>query len=265
MIICRFFAFFLFLLIVGCGHDVAQLDEREEGNRLLESAREHASGTNYVSAIILLKKALEVYPNMARTHLDMALLLHDRPDIENKERDYIGAIYHYQHYLKKRPATEKREMIQTRTRQAARAFAIVCGETIGNKAASRIAGLENTNALLTEEADKLKKANGLLAEENDKFRVLLKKLIAKKEDLEKQLEISETNVRSKKRNTSVRVQKQVVNVSPRTYTVKPNDSLSLIAKKVYGDGGEWEKIRAANKEMLGNSISLQVGQVLVIP
>jgi len=53
-----------------------------------------------------------------------------------------------------------------------------------------------------------------------------------------------------------------------TYTVKPGDDLSKIAKEVYGDGSNTngDKIYEANKAVIGdNKNMLKVGQVLNIP
>lgn len=53
--------------------------------------------------------------------------------------------------------------------------------------------------------------------------------------------------------------------SGRTYTVKSGDSLSKIAKEVYGDASEWKKIHEANKAMIPNADLIQPGQELKIP
>jgi len=52
---------------------------------------------------------------------------------------------------------------------------------------------------------------------------------------------------------------------PKTYTVKPGDSLFLIAKKVLGDGSKWQAVYAKNKSTIGpNPNQIKPGQVLVI-
>src|SRR5262249_1426642 len=52
---------------------------------------------------------------------------------------------------------------------------------------------------------------------------------------------------------------------PRTYTVAAGDSLSKIAKKFYGDGGQWKRIFEANREIIKNPDLIHPGQVLTIP
>ena len=51
----------------------------------------------------------------------------------------------------------------------------------------------------------------------------------------------------------------------RTYTVVAGDSLSKIAKKLYGDGSKWKVIFAANRDILKNPDLIHPGPVLIIP
>ena len=50
-----------------------------------------------------------------------------------------------------------------------------------------------------------------------------------------------------------------------TYTVKKGDSLSKIAKKLYGDASKWKAIFEANQPMIKNADLIYPGQVLRIP
>lgn len=53
---------------------------------------------------------------------------------------------------------------------------------------------------------------------------------------------------------------------PKTYTVKPGDSLIKIARFVYGDSSRWRSIYEANKSIIGPDPNLiRPGQVLRIP
>ena len=51
----------------------------------------------------------------------------------------------------------------------------------------------------------------------------------------------------------------------RTYTVKKGDSLSKIAKHLYGDAGEWRKIFEANRDTIQDPDLIEPGQQLKIP
>ena len=49
------------------------------------------------------------------------------------------------------------------------------------------------------------------------------------------------------------------------YTVRPGDTLSRIARKVYGRSAPWKPIFNANRDQLKSPHNLKVGQVLKIP
>ena len=51
----------------------------------------------------------------------------------------------------------------------------------------------------------------------------------------------------------------------KTYTVKSGDTLSKIAKEVYGDAGQWKKIAEANKATIPNPDMIHPGDELTIP
>jgi nucleoid-associated protein YgaU len=53
--------------------------------------------------------------------------------------------------------------------------------------------------------------------------------------------------------------------TPSTYTVAKGDSLSKIAKRIYGDAQKWHQIYEANKDTIKNPDLIQPGQVLKIP
>jgi nucleoid-associated protein YgaU len=50
-----------------------------------------------------------------------------------------------------------------------------------------------------------------------------------------------------------------------TYTVQKGDSLSKIAKHVYGNANEWKKIFEANRDIIKNPDLIHPGQTLKIP
>ncbi|RDC62643.1 LysM peptidoglycan-binding domain-containing protein [Adhaeribacter pallidiroseus] len=49
------------------------------------------------------------------------------------------------------------------------------------------------------------------------------------------------------------------------YTVKSGDSLSKIAKELYGDAQQWHKIHQANLDQIKDPNLIHPGQKLVIP
>ena len=52
---------------------------------------------------------------------------------------------------------------------------------------------------------------------------------------------------------------------PESYTVQSGDSLSKIAKHVYGDANKWHAIYDANRDKIKNPDLIQPGQVLTLP
>jgi len=53
--------------------------------------------------------------------------------------------------------------------------------------------------------------------------------------------------------------------SVRTYTVKAGDSLSRIARQIYGDMNRWREIFEANRDRIENPDLIQPGWTLRIP
>lgn len=52
---------------------------------------------------------------------------------------------------------------------------------------------------------------------------------------------------------------------PKKYVVVAGDTLSAIAKKVYGDPDRWKEIFEANKDTVKDPNAIRVGQELLIP
>lgn len=53
--------------------------------------------------------------------------------------------------------------------------------------------------------------------------------------------------------------------SGRSYTVVKGDSLSKIAKHLYGDAQQWRKIYEANRDQIKNPDLIYPGQTFTIP
>ena len=56
-----------------------------------------------------------------------------------------------------------------------------------------------------------------------------------------------------------------INIGSTTYTVQSGDTLSKIAKQVYGDANHYHAIFNANTDKLDDADSIQVGQELTLP
>jgi tetratricopeptide (TPR) repeat protein len=262
------------------------------------SAYAKTNAGEYDKAIELCRKALDEYPDFARHHLDLAMLLQD---YKKNKKAYIYAIYHYERYIKMRPSTDKKDMIRERIK--------LCEAALGQLLAGNSVIDATTVAQLESENETLKKRN-----ESQKQKIIrLEKDVADlREKIRKQYRnsvvaqggSSESAVNGelvkppsagashsepakveqsrppavKKSVSTNKPQKTVVQTRShatskphkpvsrnRTYTVRRGDSLSKIAYRVYNDATMWRRIQKANRNILGKGVDVKVGQVLTIP
>ncbi len=309
IITCRFWLVLSFAVVmVGCDR-TARMDERERNYRIVTKAYEMSNQGDNDSAIALFEKALESYPNLARPHLDLALLLQDQ------KQDYVRAIYHYSRYLELRPGTEKGVMIKDRIRQAEREFVglhTVSGAAAGvsvSDLTSENSALKEKNASLVSRIEALEKdLNDLRELERQRYKAEVvgadgvsvssdvlpspQKPDVVPDDVRSPVRAavvsppatvrqplsgsisdpSERPLVTNRKSAPVRAANPRDAVVPaedeslvRTYTVRLGDSLSKIAYKVYGDATQWRRIQNANRETMGDSVNVKVGQLLVIP
>jgi LysM repeat protein len=287
-----------FLVVSGVGcRRVGHLDERERNNRIVRKAYELSNQGDYDAAIGLFTKALETYPRLSRPHLDVALLLHDR------KRDYVRAIYHYNRYMELRPRTDKMRMITGRIQQAERAL-VASFEIEGESSGRSVNDLERENRGLNDRQIVLVKRIEVLEAElaaiREEERLRYKATVVGEEGVtatqsslpappvtvfdrplpavsaaEVEVNSTDEGATSAAAKTPPPVTPPVATVLPvatapekpaaRSYTVRPGDSLSKIAFKVYGDATKWRKLQNSNRTSLGNSVNVKVGQVLVVP
>jgi len=218
------------VLVCGCTKDVGALDEADQAIPLLEKAAGKADEGEFASAVRLYTHALSAYPDAARGHLDVALIL------DTQLKDYVRAIYHYQRYLEERPETEKAPMIKERIRRAEQLFAATIIEP--GQSAEKVAALK-------QDVSRLKKVLADVARERD--------------DLRARLAQADAAARRSPDPAPPPV------VRPTTYVVEFGDTLTSIAQDMYGDGSRWRDIQVANRSLLGRSDQVKVGQELKIP
>ncbi len=227
-------------LLAGCRRDIRSLDEQDRSLPLAQRAAAAASTGSLEDAVALYREALVANPAAARVHLDLAFLLHD------STKDYVGAIYHYRDYLRLRPQTEKAEMVENRIRLAKQSLAAsVLPED--REVGRTIARLEQEVSALRKRVGELKASNAALTRElNDR-------------------------PATPSGQSPLRTDVPPVGQSPRAsvsslteYVVKPGDTLSSIAVRMYGDAARWRDIVEANKTVLGNGDLVRVGQRLKI-
>src|SRR5215467_14028504 len=84
----------------------SQSDEEREPHFL--SGKSRVSAMDFKGAIESFEKALEVNPQSAAAHFELACLF------DRKEADPAAAIYHYNHYLDLKPNAENGEIVRQR-------------------------------------------------------------------------------------------------------------------------------------------------------
>jgi nucleoid-associated protein YgaU len=227
-------------LLAGCRRDIRTHDEHDRSLPLAQRARAAAATGGLDDAVALYREALIANPAAARVHLDLAFLLHD------SIKDYVGAIYHYRDYLRLRPDTEKAEMVKNRVRLAKQALA--ASVLPGDREVGRtIARLEQEVSALRQRVGELKGANARLTRE-----------LSERPEVPSR----EFPVRDARPPDGDALGASGLSVSE--YVVKPGDTLSSIAVRMYGDAAKWRSIVEANKAVLGNGDLVRVGQRLKI-
>jgi len=250
----------LCLWAAGCSRSVAWLDRRDGRDERIKRARALQAAGDTDGAIELYRAALNDRDRMARAHLDLALLL------QHEKQEHFQALCHYQRYLDLRPDTEKRDLIEGRMRRASQLWraARERPERTEDDAPAALGDGEELARALDAARDAEAKVGTLaqhveeLKERNRALRLSVSRLEAEQERLRAR---SARPPRAPSQPAAERAAEPVT----RTYRVRRGDSLSSIAAEVYGDSRQWRKIYEANRDKLGSSPEIKIGQVLVIP
>jgi len=277
------------VIFSGCGR-VSRLDSKEQKSEIMVRAYALEDKGEYKPALELYKEAMERYPQFARPNLDAALLYQER------NHDYVLAIYHYRKYLDMRPSTQKKSMIKKHIRECEEALADDYirrrgGAVTVSDLRKSCAVLRNTNQVLS---NRLARVQGELRalKESEHRRYVesvsgISESGASVDSVKPPVDTTKAAAAGGRRPSGRRVKPVIRNKRtkpasgsssagrqthgrkaperPQTYTVRRGESLSLIARRVYGDGSLWPKIRKANRDILGDADDVKVGQVLKIP
>src|SRR5262245_53998102 len=162
MLSVRLFSSTLFLLAGllanGCfPSPQSQLDEQREPHFLAGKSR--ISTLDYTGAVECFEKALEVNPQSASAHFELACVF------DQKEADAAAAIYHYDHYLKLRPDAGNAEVVKQRI--------LTCKQEL-----ARTVSLGPITEKVQKEFDHLALENKKLSDENKQLRETLDRWIA---------------------------------------------------------------------------------------
>jgi tetratricopeptide (TPR) repeat protein len=286
---------------LGCRR-AGYLDDRERENRIVAKAYELSNQGDYNSAIRLFSKALEAYPRLARPHFDIALLLHDRKQDYVMAIYHYNRYLALREDTEKREMIRDR-IRQAERAFAADLMAGSRSSGVSVHALQQENGdLKEKNASLVAQVEELEAELAVLREKQRKAYIdsvvgtggtsvtppaavdssperpsvtPAPPVTPTASELTTEPSPEETETEKPLPQPSPRIEATPSSPSPaaafetatvvNTYTVRPGDSLSKIAYKVYGDATQWRRIQDANREALGSSVNVKVGQVLVIP
>ena len=233
---------FLGVMLVGCA-DYTGSDAAEQKHPDIKKAAQLLADQDLDGAASVYRALLLENPEIAQAHLQLGMIF-------GEQQDFIRSIYHLQEYLDLRPDAnpEKRQTVEQM---------IVDGtERLPGRGELKIPDLINDGGVPLSEVETLKRKNEGLRRETQLLRNQITTLITRVEDAAAGEGATEAAVT------------KPVSASGRSYTVRPGDSLSGIAKKMYpdSDADAWQKIYNANKSQLrGGKDRLRVGQTLNIP
>jgi len=229
------------LLPTGCGQkNGAALDAADEKDPRVRKGLELVQQRNWNEALRQFDAALLKKPELGRPDLELAMIYHQQ------KKNYVRAVYHYERYLEKRPLTEKRALIQEWIKQAKVSLAGEVGGT-GGDVAEQLVRLTRENNMLRKQLE----TAGAGVQAAGVKTLLTEPPAARPAPAAAQ--------------PAEPVKAAPAAKPPRTYTVRPGDTLSRIAGSVYGDSTKWRKIYEANRDTMKNETDLKTGQPLVIP
>ena len=223
---------------------MAYLDRREERDPDVKKALAKKKANDIGGAIKLYQKALDRKPTMALPHLELGILFDD------KKKDYVRAIYHYQRYLELRPNAEEKkiEIVKRLIDIAEMSFA---------------ASLPDRPSSAIRQIAALKKENELLKQKFEDFGVISHPAGTPKANPKKNGSDKKTN--PGRRSRPVAPDDGHPKPPVDKYLVQSGDNLSSIARTMYNDPDKWELIYKANRNTLSSPSALKIGQTLIIP
>lgn len=252
------FAIFLAVFAAGC-RDLNKGAEDRDPN--IKRARERRAVGDYPGAIESYQKALDKRPDLARVHWEMASVY------DQHLTNDIRAIYHYQRYLELEPKADRHKLVQ---------------DLIGASRMSFAASLPARPSEAVQEIARLKTELATLRDMLSDAREEIARLHAAQHAARTPAAASPATTTAARPAATPSTPTPTPTVAapapapaprpapPQTaslemYVVKPGDSLSRIASRVYGDASKWNVIFEANRTTLPKPESVRVGQELVIP
>ncbi len=203
--------------------------------QLVKEAEAKAADGDYNSAIGRYEAALDGTAQSADVHYQLALLYDD------KMNDPLHALHHFKRYLILAPngshAADAKNFMK---RDEVTLMTTLSGDSVVTRA--EVTRLKNENLNLRKEIEERWAASRTVDANNEK---------SGKRD---------SRTEKKSANSAKKSDRH-----PRTYTVRPGDTLASISRKFYKSSGRWKEILEANEKNVDDPEKLKVGQTLAIP
>jgi LysM repeat protein len=238
-------------LLAWCGcqpGSEAQLDD--EKNPFFAAGKERIAAHDYQGAIEAFEKALETNPKSVLAHFELGVLYEQHS--EQKDSDYIAAMYHYQQVIRLRPSEYPAD--NARQRIAGCKQELVKGEALAPVAQN-----------LVRENDRLKEENRGLHRQLDSMRAELNRVAASSPALlAGQSGSARSDAGGRARTNAPPVAYQATAMpapnGAKTHTIQPGDTAYSIAKKYRVSVNS---LLAANPRM--DPRRMKIGGVVAIP
>ncbi|MBP7275139.1 MAG: LysM peptidoglycan-binding domain-containing protein [Kiritimatiellae bacterium] len=250
----------LALVAAGCG---PLESAREEDHPLMRRALALDRAGNTKEAIDAYQRALEVRPQFARAHLNLAAL-YNRPPAE----DFLRAVYHFDRYLELRPDAQNAENIRELSRRARINFAATLPTAGANESIQLVADLRREISMLRSRIAELESTPATLAPAPSPSPARASPVAARPGPARGSATAAPE---SRPATTPAAPTPTLARPAPapapgpRTHVVKAGETLSSIANKAYNDSSAWRKIFEANQDQLTSPSAIREGQTLVIP
>ena len=224
----------------------------EQKNPYFQAGREREQERDYKGAIEAFEKALEINPRSAQAHFELGVLYDQHSD--QKEADYVSAMFHYYQAIKLRPNEYPADNAHERI--------IFCKSELV-KAESLAPVIQS----LTRERDKLREENQLLHKQLDSSGTahsapagLTTRFLSNRTE-----RVANTNPAPLRATNGVAMRERVTPLPPvptstRTHTVKAGETPFSISRQYRV---KLEALMSANPTL--DAKRLKVGQVLTIP
>ena len=136
--------------LTGCerGQTLSEIEERERSTRLYSNAVDDLQAGRVDMAIKGFKAVVRQEPKSYSAHFQLATLLQDY------QKDYVSAIFHYREYLDLRPASDKATVATDRLKLCERMLTAEVVRKVGGSASEQ---LKKDNIKLASERDELAK------------------------------------------------------------------------------------------------------------